>query len=111
MPPEAKTVVLKDFDLSKIEEYFHFAAFERKVSSRKVHMIAHAIMDNKFTDNVLRVVPGSGSAKYDVLAIAVSSDEKFQIYPALNWINEESGVYPSASITCHPKGRPAVNSS
>jgi hypothetical protein len=67
MPPEAQTVLLKDFDLSKIEEYFHFAAFERKVSTRKAHMIAHAIIENKFTDNVLRVVPGSGTAKYDVL--------------------------------------------
>lgn len=67
MPPEAQTVMLKDFDLSKIEKYFHFASFERKISTRKTHMIAHAIMDNKFTDNVLRVVPGSGSAKYDVL--------------------------------------------
>lgn len=67
MPPEAKTIELKDFDLSKIEEYFHFAAFERKISTRKTHMIAHAIMDNKFTDNVLRVVLGSGTAKYDVL--------------------------------------------
>jgi hypothetical protein len=67
MPPEAQTVILKNFDLSKIEEYFHFASFERKISTRKTHMIAHAIMDNKFTDNVLRVVPGSTSAKYDVL--------------------------------------------
>jgi len=67
MPPEAQTIVLKDFDLAKIEKYFHYAKFERKISTRKVHMIAQAIIDNKFTDNVLRVVPGSTSAKYDVL--------------------------------------------
>lgn len=67
MPPEAKTLELKNFDLTKIESYFRYANFERKVSTRKAHTIAHAIMDNKFTDNVLRVVAGSGNAKYDVL--------------------------------------------
>ena len=67
MPPEAKAIYLKDFDLSKIEEYFHYAKFERKVSKAKTHTIANAIMNNKFTDNVLRVVAGSGKAKYDVL--------------------------------------------
>jgi len=67
MPPEAKIVELKEFDLSKIEETFRYATFERKVSSTKTHMIANAIMDNKFTDNVLRVVPSSGSVKYDVI--------------------------------------------
>ncbi len=67
MPPEAQTIQLRDFDLSKIEKFFHFASFERRVSTMKIRMIANAIMDNKFTDNVLRVVPGSGTAKYDVL--------------------------------------------
>jgi len=67
MPPEAQTILLKDFDLSKIEKYFHYATFERKISKSKVHNIANAILDNKFTDNVFRVVPGSGTAKYDVL--------------------------------------------
>lgn len=67
MPPESKAIYLKDFDLTKIEEYFHYAKFERKVSKSKTHTIANAIMNNKFTDNVLRVVAGSGKAKYDVL--------------------------------------------
>jgi len=66
MPPEAEITHLKDFDLSKIEETFQYASFERRVSKRKVHLIAQAIMDNKFTDNVLRVVTAS-PAKYEVL--------------------------------------------
>jgi len=66
MPPEAKITVLKDFDLTKIEETFQYASFERRISKRKVHLIAQAIMDNKFTDNVLRVVNASPS-KYEVL--------------------------------------------
>jgi len=67
MPPEAKIITLHDFPLEKIEEYFQFAVFERKVSTKKSHSIAHAIIENRFTDNVLRCVPGSGSAKYDVI--------------------------------------------
>lgn len=67
MPPEAKIVVLKDFKLSKIEDYFQFAVFERKISTKKARAIANAIMENKFTDNVLRCVPGSGPIKYDVI--------------------------------------------
>jgi hypothetical protein len=67
MPPEAKIVTLKQFPLSKIEEYFQFASFERKISSRKTHMIADAIIDNKFTDNVLRVISSSEDVKYDVI--------------------------------------------
>ena len=67
MPPEADIVILKEFDLSKIEKTFHYAKFERKVRTRKMRTIAHAVMDNKFTDNVLRCVIGSTSAKYDVL--------------------------------------------
>ena len=67
MPPEAKIVSLQNFELSKIEDYFQFAVFERKVSSKKSHSIAHAMIENRFTDNVLRCVPGSGSAKYDVI--------------------------------------------
>ena len=67
MPPEAKIVTLQDFDLTKIEDYFQFAVFERKVSTNKSHSIAHAIIENRFTDNVLRCVVGSGVAKYDVI--------------------------------------------
>jgi len=67
MPPEAKIVTLKNFDLSKIEETFAYASFERRVSKQKVHKIAHAIIDNKFTDNVLRLVHSSGPSKYDVI--------------------------------------------
>jgi len=66
MPPEAEISHLKDFDLSKIEETFQYASFERRISKRKVHLIAQAIMDNKFTDNVLRVV-AANPAKYEVL--------------------------------------------
>ena len=67
MPPEARIVTLKNFDLSKIEDYFQFAVFERNVSAKKSHAIAHSIMDNRFTDNVLRCVPSSGPTKYDVI--------------------------------------------
>lgn len=67
MPPEAKVVHLTNFDLSKIEEYFEYADFERRISKRKVHMIANAMMDNKFTDNVLRVCAGNKSSEYEVL--------------------------------------------
>jgi len=66
MPPEAKITVLKDFDLTKIEEMFQYASFERRVSKRKVHLISQAIMDNKFTDNIIRVV-NANPAKYEVL--------------------------------------------
>ena len=67
MPPEAKITNLKNFDLTKIEETFQYASFERRISKQKVHTIAQAMMDNKFTDNVLRVVTSSSSAKYEVL--------------------------------------------
>lgn len=67
MPPEAKVVNLVNFDLHKIEETFEYAKFERKISKNKYHKIAQAMMDNKFTDNVLRVCRGTGSAKYEVL--------------------------------------------
>lgn len=67
MPPEVKIVHLTNFNLSEIEETFQYASFERKISTHKVHRIAHAIMDNKFTDNVLRLVESKGSVKYDVI--------------------------------------------
>jgi len=67
MPPEAKMVMLNSFDLTKIEEYFEYATFERKISKAKVRTIANAMIDNKFTDNILRVCAGSKSAKYEVL--------------------------------------------
>jgi len=67
MPPEAKIIILKDFDLSKIEETFQYADFERRVSKQKVHKIAQAILENKFTDNVLRLVESKGPVKYDVI--------------------------------------------
>lgn len=67
MPPEAKVVVLNNFDLSKIEEYFEYAKFERRISKRKVHLIAQAIIDNKFTDNVLRVCSSKTNTEYEVL--------------------------------------------
>jgi len=67
MPPEAKIVTLKNFELARIEETFQYASFERKISTQKVHKIAHAIMDNKFTDNVLRLVDSKSAVKYDVI--------------------------------------------
>lgn len=67
MPPKAKIIILKDFDLSKIENTFQYASYERRVSKHKVHKIAHAIIENKFTDNVLRVVESPGPVKYDVV--------------------------------------------
>ncbi len=67
MPPEAKIIILKDFELAGIEETFQYASFERKISTQKVHKIAHAIMENKFTDNVLRIVESTSAVKYDVI--------------------------------------------
>ena len=67
MPPEAKIVTLKNFELAGIEETFQYASFERKISTQKVHKIAHAIMENKFTDNVLRLVESTSAVKYDVI--------------------------------------------
>lgn len=67
MPPEAKIVTLKNFELSRIEETFQYASFERKISTQKVHKIAYAIMENKFTDNVLRLVDSKSAVKYDVI--------------------------------------------
>ena len=68
MPPEAKITVLKEFDLTEIEKTFQYASFERRISKHKVHSIAQAMMDNKFTDNVLRVITaGNNSAKFEVL--------------------------------------------
>ena len=67
MPPEAKIEILKNFDLALIEETFQYATFERRISTHKVHRIAHAIIENKFTDNVLRLVESKGTVKYDVI--------------------------------------------
>ena len=67
MPPEAKIVTLKNFELTGIEETFQYASFERKISTQKVDKIAHAIMENKFTDNVLRLVDSKSAVKYDVI--------------------------------------------
>jgi len=67
MPPEAKIVTLKNFELAKIEETFQYASFERKISTQKAHKIAHAIMENKFTDNVFRLVESKSAVKYDVI--------------------------------------------
>ena len=67
MPPEAKILIEKDFELSKIEETFQYASFERRISKHKVHKIAHAIVENKFTDNVLRIIQSEGPVKYDVI--------------------------------------------
>lgn len=67
MPPEARIINLKEFDLTKVEETFQYASYERRVSKHKVHKIAHAIIENKFTDNVLRVVDSPGPVKYDVV--------------------------------------------
>jgi len=66
MPPDAKVVHLADFDLKNIEKYFSYADFERKISKKKVTAIANAMIDNKFTDNILRVCVGT-STRYQVL--------------------------------------------
>lgn len=67
MPPSAEIILLTDFNLDDIEKTFTPAKFERKLSTTKINSIANAIMDNKFVDNVFRVVPGSGKIKYDVI--------------------------------------------
>ncbi len=67
MPPAAKIIPLANFDLAKIEETFQYATFERRISTYKVHRIAQAIIENKFTDNVLRIVNSSTNVKYDVI--------------------------------------------
>jgi len=67
MPPSAEIIYLTDFNLSDIEKTFTPAKFERKLSTTKINRIADAIMDNKFVDNVFRVVKGSAKIKYDVI--------------------------------------------
>jgi len=68
MPPETKIMILKDFDLSKIEETFAYADFERRISKNRVHKMAHAILDNKFVDKYIHVVPSEKKdIKYTVL--------------------------------------------
>ena len=67
MPPEAEIINLLDFKLADIEKTFTPAKFERKVSVQKITKIANAIIDNKFVDNVFRVVKGSTNAQYDVI--------------------------------------------
>jgi len=67
MPPQAKIIHLTDFPLKKLEEYFHYASFERKISKRKARKMAHAVLENKFVDNVLKVTEYSGTAMYDVI--------------------------------------------
>jgi len=66
MPPDAKVVHMGDFDLKNIEKYFAYADFERKISKNKVTSIANAMIDNKFTDNILRVCAGK-TTRYQVL--------------------------------------------
>jgi len=67
MPPSAEIIHLTDFNLDDIEKTFTPAKFERKLSSNKINKIAQAIMDNKFVDNVFRVVNGAGTVTYDVI--------------------------------------------
>jgi len=67
MPPSAEITHLTDFNLNDLEKTFTPAKFERKLSSIKITRIANAIMDNKFVDNVFRVVKGTGRVKFDVI--------------------------------------------
>lgn len=67
MPPEADIKFLKNFSLDKIEKTFQPAQFERRMSTTKFHRMADAIMENKFVDNVIRVVDGTGKIGYDVV--------------------------------------------
>ena len=48
MPPQADIKYLNDFDLSKLDEYFQPAEFERRMSTAKTHKIANSIMESKF---------------------------------------------------------------
>ena len=67
MPPKAEIIYLNDFNLDHIEKTFKPAKFERKVTSNKIRKIANAIMDNKFVDNVFRVVNSSSDVKYEII--------------------------------------------
>lgn len=67
MPPKAEIVYLNDFNLKLLEKTFTPAKFERRVSSTKIRRIAQAIIDSKFIDNVVRVVNGSSSVKYEII--------------------------------------------
>ena len=97
MPPEAKVIHLNNFDLSKIEEYFEYADFERRISKNKVHTIANAMMDNKFTDNVLRVCSGIKTSGYEVL------DGQHRI-EALRYARENFGLANYDLILMNYKG-------
>jgi hypothetical protein len=47
---------MEQFDLSKISIFFHVADFERKTSNIHINRIVNAILENKFFDNIVRVI-------------------------------------------------------
>ena len=66
MPPKAEIIYLNDFNLKDLETTFTPAKFERRTSKNKIHKIANAMIENKFIDNVIRVV-NSTSVTYDII--------------------------------------------
>jgi len=86
MPPESKIITLKDFDLSRIEEYFEYAEFERKISKNRVHKMAHAILDNKFVDKYIHVVT---SEKKDIIYTVIEGQHRIE---GLRYARDYSGL-------------------
>jgi len=64
-PPKMKRKEITKFPLKDLEKTFAYADFERKISPRHVNMIAEAMVQGKFYDNVLTVIKEKG--KYKVI--------------------------------------------
>lgn len=55
-PPETEYKKYRDFDLKKLEDFFIFSDFARKISVVRVNRIVKSIVANKFHDNEIKVV-------------------------------------------------------
>lgn len=106
-PPETEFKKLTDFDLKKLEDYFIFSDFQRRVSMTHVNRIVKAIVSNKFYDNDLKVVKIGkrygvidgqhrikalqvardkfGLLTYNLILKIFDSDEQREAYRRLNW--------------------------
>lgn len=58
--PKYKILNLKNFPLNQIPTYFKIADFERKKTATHISKIIRSIKENKFYDNVIRVIKKAG---------------------------------------------------
>lgn len=54
--PQVQWRQINQFNLAKISAFFHVADFERKTSNIHINRIVNAILENKFFDNIIRVI-------------------------------------------------------